>query len=184
MALTCSGLKPDCKHLESPVLSLRTRPALNGVPPELQSRMEAAGLRRTLATRAVLGLFLARPVGGLTHAQALAALTARGLDVNRVTLYRLLDRLAGCGVLSRQADEARTWRFSLALPDEKAVEEGALPRFECDACHRQFRLADASKPTRAVTHDLFAALERLGHRGERVEVSIHGTCASCAERVA
>ncbi|MES2889646.1 MAG: Fur family transcriptional regulator [Pseudomonadota bacterium] len=155
-----------------------------GVPPEIQSRLEKAGLRRTLATRAVLGLFLARPAGGLTHAQALASLTARGLDINRVTLYRLLDRLAGCGVLQRQADDARTWRFSLALPEPAAVEEGALPRFECDACHRQFRLTDASEPTRAVTHDLFAALARLGHHGDRVDVSIHGTCAGCAEPVA
>lgn len=152
-----------------------------GVPPEIQTRLEQAGLRRTLATRAVLGLFLGRPAGGLTHAQALASLTARGLDINRVTLYRLLDRLAGCGVLQRQADDARTWRFSLALPAAAATEEGTLPRFECDACHRQFRLTDASEPTRAVTHDLFAALARLGHQGERVDVSIHGTCAGCAE---
>jgi Fur family ferric uptake transcriptional regulator len=34
------------------------------------------------------------------------------LDINRVTLYRLLDRLAACGVLQRHADDgARTWRF-------------------------------------------------------------------------
>lgn len=144
--------------------------------------MEAAGLRRTLATRAVLGLFLARPAGGLTHAQTLASLTARGLEINRVTLYRLLERLAACGVLQRHTDEqARTWRFSLVLPASPAVEEGALPRFECDACHRQFRLTEASEPTRAVTHDLFAALARLGHHGERMDVSIHGTCADCSE---
>ena len=152
-----------------------------GVPPEIQSRLEKAGLRRTLATRAVLGLFLALPPGGLTHAQALASLTARGLDINRVTLYRLLDRLAACGVLQRQADDARTWHFSLALISPPGQEEGAPPRFECDACHRQFHLTDASEPTRAVTHDLFAALARLGHQGNRVDVSIHGTCAGCAE---
>lgn len=162
-------------------LKPRTSQEFLGVPPEIQTRLENAGLRRTLATRAVLGLFLTRPGSGLTHAQALAALTARGLDINRVTLYRLLDRLAGCGVLQRQADDARTWRFSLAQPTPPAVEEGALPRFECDACHHEFRLTDASEPTRAVTHDLFAALARLGHRGQRVDVSIHGTCAGCAQ---
>lgn len=162
----------------------RTSKESLGVPPDIQSRLEKAGLRRTLATRAVLGLFLARPVGGLTHAQALASLTARGLDINRVTLYRLLDRLAGCGVLQRQADDARTWHFSLALPTPDGEDEGALPRFECDACHQQFRLTDASEPTRAVTKDLFAALARLGHHGERVDVSIHGTCAGCAEPAA
>jgi Fur family ferric uptake transcriptional regulator len=166
---------------------MSTRPPREtaSVPPHIQTRLEAAGLRRTLATRAVLGLFLAQPSGGLTHAQALGALTARGLDINRVTLYRLLDRLAACGVLQRHTDEqARTWRFSLAPVEADAAEEGALPRFECDACHRQFRLTDASAPTRAIAQDLLDTLARLGHHGERVDVSVHGTCAGCVESAA
>ncbi len=147
-----------------------------GVPPEIQTRLEAAGLRRTLATRAVLGLFLAHPQGSLSHAQALASLQARGLDINRVTLYRLLDRLAACGVLQRHADDdARTWRYGLAASGEEAL----APRFECDACHRQFRLTEASEPTQAVARDLFRTLARLGHQGQRVDLSIHGTCAGC-----
>ncbi len=148
-------------------------PAL--VPAEIQARLERAGLRRTLATRAVLGLFLANPQGTLSHAQALASLTARGLDINRVTLYRLLDRLAACGVLQRHAnDDARTWRYGLADTDE-----GLAPRFECDACHRQFRLVEGSAPTQAVASDLLRTLAGLGHQGLRVDVAIHGTCASC-----
>lgn len=146
------------------------------VPPEIQTRLEAAGLRRTLATRAVLGLFLANPQGTLSHAQALASLTVRGLDINRVTLYRLLDRLAACGVLQRHADDgARTWRFGLVAADTQAQ----APRFECDTCHRQLRLTAAGYSTRQVTDGLFRALARLGHQGTRVELSIHGTCAGC-----
>ncbi|WP_439588785.1 Fur family transcriptional regulator [Hydrogenophaga sp.] len=161
-------------------MSSRLARELTGVPPEVQSRLERAGLRRTLATRAVLGLFLTRPRSRLTHAQAQAALTARGLDLNRVTLYRLLDRLAVCGVLRREADEQRIWRFSLApTGDTLAETDGAGPRFECDTCHRRFELSDAGEPTRAVTRDLFEALARLGHQGRRLDVSIHGTCASC-----
>ena len=152
------------------------RPAKeSAVPPEIQTRLEAAGLRRTLATRAVLGLFLANPQGALSHAQALTSLTARGLNINRVTLYRLLDRLASCGVLQRHADDgARTWRYGLA-----DTGEGLVPRFECDACHRQFRLTEASAPTQAVASDLFRTLAVMGHQGLRVDVAIHGTCASC-----
>lgn len=165
-------------------MSSRTTSLLSGVPAAIQSRLEAAGLRRTLATRAVLGLFLAQPLGGLTHAQAQNALAARGLDINRVTLYRLLDRLAACGVLQRHTDDqARTWRFSLA-PLEADPEEGALPRFECDACHRQFRVEQASEPTKSMTRALLNAMERLGHQGARVEVSVHGTCADCMEAAA
>lgn len=147
------------------------------VPPDIQTRLEAAGLRRTLATRAVLGLFLSEPQSTLSHAQALASLTARGLDINRVTLYRLLERLAACGVLERQTDaDARTWRFRLA----ETGAAGGAPRFECDACHRQFRLTAASEPTQAVAQDLLRTLARMGHQGQRVDLSIHGTCADCA----
>ena len=156
---------------------MSSRPAKESpaVPPEIQTRLEAAGLRRTLATRAVLGLFLANPQGTLSHAQALTSLQARGLDINRVTLYRLLDRLAACGVLRRRADDgARTWRYGLADTDH-----GLAPRFECDACHRQFRLTEASAPTKAVASDLFRTLAGLGHQGLRVDVAIRGTCASC-----
>ena len=156
---------------------MSTRPTKEpiAVPPEIQTRLEAAGLRRTLATRAVLGLFLANPQGTLSHAQALASLTTRGLDINRVTLYRLLDRLAACGVLQRHTDDgARTWRYGLA-----DTGEGLAPRFECDACHRQFRLTEGSAPTQAVANDLLRTLAGLGHQGVRVDVSIHGTCASC-----
>ena len=146
------------------------------VPADMQARLEQAGLRRTLATRAVLGLFLAQPQGAITHAQAQQSLTARGLDINRVTLYRLLDRLAACGVLQRHADDgARTWRFSLA----DAPQDGVVPRFECDACHRQFRLTEAGEPTRQVASELLRTLARLGHQGVRVDLSIHGTCAGC-----
>ena len=147
------------------------------VPAEIQTRLEAAGLRRTLATRAVLGLFLANPQGTLSHAQALASLQARGLDINRVTLYRLLERLAACGVLQRQTDDdARTWRFRLA----DLGDDGAAPRFECDACHRQFRLTGASEPARAVADELMRTLAGMGHRGLRLDMSVHGTCSDCA----
>ncbi len=145
------------------------------VPVELQARLERAGLRRTLATRAALGLFLNHPQGMFSHAQALSALQARGLDINRVTLYRLLDRLAACGVLQRHADDdARTWRYSLA-----DLDQGQLPRFECNACHRQFRVAEGSAHTQAAASDLLRTLASLGHQGVRVDVAIHGTCAGC-----
>lgn len=166
-------------------MSSRTTSLLSGVPAAIQSRLEAAGLRRTLATRAVLGLFLAQPLGGLTHAQALNALTARGLDINRVTLYRLLDRLAACGVLQRHTDDqARTWRFSLAPLEAASEAQSTLPRFECGACHRQFRVEQVSESTTLMTRELLNALARLGHQGARVDVSVHGTCADCLEAAA
>lgn len=159
----------------------RTAREFNGVPPEVQSRLEGAGLRRTLATRAVLGLFLGRPRSRLTHAQAQGALAARGLDLHRVTLYRLLDRLAACGVLQREADEQRNWRFSLAHIEAGPDVADAVPVFECDACHRRFDLTlrSASASTRALARDLARAVAGSGHRANRLTVALQGTCADC-----
>ena len=150
------------------------------LPPYIQARLAQGGLRRTLATRAVVGLFAANPQRSLNHAQAFGLLTARGLDMNRVTLYRLLERLSACGVLSRYSDDtARTWRFRLADSDAGGAGSDA-PRFECDNCHLQIRLTDAMAPTQAAAAQLYQVLAALGHQGLRMEVAIHGTCASCA----
>jgi Fur family transcriptional regulator, ferric uptake regulator len=155
----------------------KTRDAVT-VPAEIQSRLEKAGLRRTLATRAVIGLFLANPQGLVTHAQVFSSLAARGLEINRVTLYRLLDRLASCGVLRRHADDdARTWRFGLAEMQSQVL----LPRFECATCHGQFRLPEASAKAQALAADLFRAVAGLGHEGQRLDLAVHGTCAQCLD---
>lgn len=160
-----------------------TARALPVAEAELDTRLALAGLRRTRATRAVLQLFVADGTRSATHADVEAALLAQGLDVNRVTLYRLLDRLVGTGLLTRHADDAaRTWRYALApsLTDGRFTGEGGVvPRFECDACHRQFRLTEASPPTQAVADQLFKTLANLGHHGQRVDLSIHGTCNVC-----
>lgn len=156
----------------------RTKDAVT-VPPEIQVLLERAGLRRTLATRAVLGLFLVKPQGTLNHSQVFTALANRGLDLNRVTLYRLLDRLVAAGVLSRHADDdARTWHFGLASGETA----GGVPQFECGACHRQTLLPEASERANAVAQDLFRLLERMGHQGARLDLTLHGTCAGCLQQ--
>ena len=143
----------------------------------LTQRLAQAGLRRTRATEAVVGLFESDPGWSPSHAELEVALRATGLQINRVTLYRLLDRLVEAGVLERHTGaDARSWRFGL-LPDEA----GPVPRFECDACHRQFRLTDASQPTQAVARHLLDSLATMGHQGQRVDLSIHGTCSGCIE---
>lgn len=158
-----------------PVLTVPTTQA------ELDLWLTQAGLRRTKATRSVLQLFVADGSWSATHADVEAALQAQGLDVNRVTLYRLLDRLASTGLLSRHADDAaRTWRYALPA-DATGADKGVVPRFECDACHRQFRLTQASPPTQAVADELLKALATLGHHGQRVDLSIHGTCNVCVD---
>ena len=144
--------------------------------PDVERLISRIGLRRTRATAAVLDFFLTHPNQTVTHADLEAELAERGLAVNRVTLYRLLDRLVAHQVLDKHPDEqSRHWRFGW----RDSASDPALPRFECDECHRHFDLPEASGPTRAVAEQLLHTLSSLGHVGQRVDLSIHGTCAGC-----
>lgn len=153
---------------------------------KLDGWLSDAGLRRTQATRAVMHLFVANPTWLPNHTEVEAVLQKQGVEVNRVTLYRLLDRLASVGLLVRHVDDVtRAWRFALAsslVANNREVDAaGVVPRFECDACHRQFRLTEASPPTQAVADQLLKTLASLGHQGQRVDLSIHGTCNVCVD---
>jgi Fur family ferric uptake transcriptional regulator len=149
------------------------------VPDHLQARLQAAGLRRTLATRAVLGVFLARTGQGLTHAQVLQALRLRGHTPDRVTLYRLLERLAACGVLARHSDGRRTWRFTLLADGPHARVAGPSPRFECRRCGQERVLSDAPAAGQRLWRDWLRALAAQGEQVERIDLALHGVCARC-----
>ena len=140
-------------------------------------RLRAAGLRRTRALQAVLGLFGQQPTWTPTHAQLAGRLAAEGETVNAVTLYRLLERLVGAGLLARrtQAGE-RVWRFHWLAT---APHEEAAPLFECDACHHQFPLAEDDAAARAMAVALNRLAARQWHQAARVDLAVHGTCADC-----
>lgn len=143
--------------------------------PDLQQRLRSAGLRRTRALQAVLALFERMPTWSPTHAQVAERLAAEGETVNAVTLYRLLDRLVGAGLLGRRTVAGeRMWRFFWVAPSPSSA-----PLFECDACHCQFPLADADAPTQAVADALRQTLARHGHQAARLDLAVHGTCADC-----
>ncbi|WP_296737705.1 MULTISPECIES: Fur family transcriptional regulator [Comamonadaceae] len=142
----------------------------------VEDLLSRIGLRRTRATEAVLDFFLSNSELTVTHADLEAQLAGHGLNVNRVTLYRLLDRLVVAQVLEKHPDElSRNWRFGWRV----SASGPTLPRFECDECHRHFDLPEASGPTKAVAEQLLSTISSLGYVGQRVDLSIHGTCAGC-----
>jgi len=100
-----------------------------------------AGVRYKPSAAAMLALLLEQPELALTHTEFEQALAQRGVCVNRVTLYRWLERLVAAEVLEKRSDDVdRTWRFSL-----RSAQPGmSLLRFECDACRRHFNLPEAS----------------------------------------
>lgn len=133
-------------------------------------------MRATKATRALAALYEERPDAALSESEVEAALAAAGAPVNKVTVYRMLDRFAAAGLLHRQVDAARVTRFALALQDEDAT----APRFECGDCHRQFRLAQGSARVQSALKQVLAALATAGHESLAVDVAVRGRCAGCA----
>ncbi len=140
----------------------------------VDAALASAQLRRTPGTLALAQLFTQGDEVVLSHAQVEQALAAQGVAVNRVTLYRLLDRFTAAGLLRRTVDAQRVSRFSMATQDS------AAPLFECDDCHRQFRLADDADTLGEAARKVLQALAAAGHQGHSVDVSVHGRCAGCA----
>jgi len=149
-------------------------------PDPIDILLSAHGLRRTVAARLVLGWLLAHPETSYTHAQlqlALASDDAQALD--RVTLYRLIDRLTQVGLLLCRVDNNRVRRYQ-AMP----ASVHATPHFECQSCHRDSPLAGALQ---ASAHDLekaaqtaIDALKALGYTGLSMDMAVRGVCVDCA----
>lgn len=134
------------------------------------------GMRATRAARALAALYADRPDAALSEAEVEAALAEAGAPVNKVTVYRLLDRFAAAGLLHKHVNAARVTRYARAPQGE----EGAAPRFECDDCHRQFRLSQGSAKVQDALRQVLQALATAGHERLAVDIAVHGRCADCA----
>ena len=155
-------------------------PRASAAEDPIDALLSAHSLRRTGAARLVLGWLLAHPDTSYTHAQLQAALvegSAEALD--RVTLYRLIDRLTQVGLLLCRVDARRVRRYQ-AMP----TSVHAIPHFECQSCHRDSPLAGALQ---ASANDLeraaqtaLEALKALGYQGMSLDFAVRGLCVDCA----
>ena len=171
--------------------------AVGGAVDPIDELLSAHGLRRTQAARRVLGWLLAHPDTSYTHAQLQMALAdeigavgTAGLangELDRVTLYRLIDRLTQVGLLLCRVDASRTRRYQ-AMP----AEIHAIPHFECQSCHRDSPLSGAlSGGLQVNANDLeraaqtaLEALKALGYKGMSMDFAVRGVCADCASGAA
>jgi len=154
----------------------------------IDALLSAHGLRRTGAARRVLGWLLAHQDTSYTHAQLQAALqndTAAerqgeaGSGLDRVTLYRLIDRLTQVGLLLCRVDVHRVRRYQ-AMP----ASVHALPHFECQSCHRDQPLQGALQGNaldlEVAAQNALEALKVLGYQGLSLDLAVRGVCADCA----
>jgi Fur family ferric uptake transcriptional regulator len=150
----------------------------------IDALLTAHGLRRTSAARLVLGWLLAHPDTSYTHAQLQAALAGGPGDgdsgaLDRVTLYRLIDRLTQVGLLLCRVDVNRVRRYQ-AMP----ASVHTIPHFECQSCHRDSPLAGALQASAAdldrAAHTALEALRSLGYKDISVDFAVRGVCVDCA----
>jgi Fur family ferric uptake transcriptional regulator len=145
----------------------------------IDTLLSAHGLRRTAAARLVLGWLLAHPDTSYTHAQLQMALAGDEAVLDRVTLYRLIDRLTQVGLLLCRVDASRVRRYQ-AMP----ASVHAIPHFECQTCHRDSPLAGAlqanANDLEKAAQSALAALQALGYQGMSMDFAVRGVCADCA----
>jgi Fur family ferric uptake transcriptional regulator len=152
----------------------------------IDALLSAHGLRRTAAGRRVLGWFLANPDTSYTHAQLQSALQSDSvatdaIELDRVTLYRLIDRLTQVGLLLCRVDKKRVRRFQ-AMPTSVR----ALPHFECQSCHRDSSLLGTLgnvMDLEVAAQTALEALRALGYQGLSLDLAVRGVCATCASGV-
>ena len=159
-------------------------PAASAAADPIDALLSAHGLRRTSAARRVLGWLLAHPDTSYTHTQLQTALAhesdlAQGVSLDRVTLYRLIDRLTQAGLLLCRVDVNRVRRYQAMPPSVHAI-----PHFECQSCHRDSPLSDALKASSGdlerAAQTALAALKALGYQGMSLDFAVRGVCADCA----
>lgn len=157
-------------------MPLSALPALDPI----DALLSAHGLRRTDGARRVLRWLLTHDDGSFTHAQLLVALQdGLGPPLDRVTLYRLVDRLTQVGLLLCRVDASRVRHYQ-AMP---ASVRGTA-HFECRSCHRDSPLTGAlqagADDLEKAGHVALAALQALGYQSLSLDVALRGVCADCA----
>ena len=141
------------------------------VEAESQSRarelLRAAAGRVTPARLAVLEILL-DSAAALSHHEVEDAVEKHGVDVDRVTLYRVLDWLVERGLAHRIAAEDRVWRFNAA----EHLHAAEHAHFHCTRCGQ---IVCLDGPDSTATFAL-----PQGYQPERTEITIHGRCPRCA----
>jgi len=133
-------------------------------------------MRATRAVQALLSVLPAQPEDGWTEALVETALQARGVQVNRVTVYRALDRLAEAGLLQRMVDSQRLTRYWVSPADGTP----ATAHMACKACHQPLALEEGAAAVQAALQALRQAVaQATGVANPTVEVTVQGECGHC-----
>lgn len=151
----------------------RYKPAKSSRETPAQILLHEAGERPTAARLAVLDILLATATA-LTHTDIAAAAREAGVEMDRVTLYRVLDWLVEKGLAHKIAGDDRVWRFNAMAgngPSQVGAHEHA--HFQCSRCGRLYCLDDL--------RPVFAFTLPPGFRCDHAELTLRGICPDCGK---
>lgn len=144
--------------------------------------LKAHGLRKTALSRMVLGFFLAHPNIAFSHAQLQDQMNLM-LDsaVDKVTLYRLIDRLTQVSLLLCRVDMNRVRSYQLMPATIKNT-----PFFHCQSCQKDSSISqviqqealDLSKAAANASQHLAS----LGYQNVSYQLTLNGVCMDCAQQ--
>lgn len=135
-------------------------------------RLTECGLNASRVSVSVLQA-LERSDTALSHADLLRQFSADQATnpVDKVTLYRVLERLCRVGLVQAAPTTNRAQRYLLA--------ERVQPcQFECDVCHKAVSLA-VNAEISAVFDSLSEQLRAQGLTHLHMTLNAHGQCAQC-----
>lgn len=138
-------------------------------PPDfLAAQLRAAAVKVTRPRLRVLAA-LSRSSAPLTHGELEERLAAgEGGELDRVTLYRVLDSLVDCGLAQRMLDARGVYRFLLS---SVRAAHAAHAHFHCQQCGGVTCLEQMAAPVAALPP---------GFMARQVEIEVRGLCAGCA----
>ena len=128
--------------------------------------LRQAKLRCTRGRVAILEILSAatRP---LTREQIASELGKKGL--NKVTIYRALERFVRVGLVHKAFLRSRTWHFELA---DNCTESQCHPHFTCTNCGDTHCLTEITLPMAKSPHKGFVI--------DRQRVQLEGLCPDCS----
>jgi Fur family transcriptional regulator, ferric uptake regulator len=129
--------------------------------------LDATRGRPTAGRLVVLETLLLSP-RALSHHEIEEAIARRGIEIDRVTVYRVLDWLVERGLAHRISAEDRVWRFN-AVGQHHPADHA---HFHCTRCQQVFCLEGPQSATKVALP--------AGYLPERTEIIVHGHCPRCA----
>ncbi len=134
-----------------------------------EALLKSHGLRKTAGRLAVLALFAKREKA-LSHSELQEGVTE---NVDRVTLYRILESFEQNGILHKVPDDQVSVKYALCDHDHEVGEAHSdnHAHFKCRVCGDTICLDDSEIPTMQVPE---------GYSVEGSLLLISGLCSKCA----